>query len=293
MNEVSATTTQKNKPFIVIYSSRHNFLSFLSGLLKQEAWEVRRVSDGEELLRQIREAAGVHLFIIDVENASDEHTANRALSDNPDDIPVLVLSSEEGEGEVLKWLGQGASDFISKPFDPDKFLFSVKDIVARRVDDSTARGITVRASLKGWVELTTANSYEYVARFQNFMALLFESEVSDEVKEDIRVAVDELGRNAVEWGNCHDTGKVIHLSYCLFEDRVIFKIEDEGEGFDTTRLAEPEVDPLEVINRRLAEGKRLGGFGTGLAKKIMDEIHYNAKGNVVFLVKYLKPGTEK
>ena len=46
-------------------------------------------------------------------------------------------------------------------------------------------------------------------------------------------------------------------------------------------------DPLSHLAYREAEGKRPGGFGMLLTAKLVDEVHYNERGNEVFLVKHL------
>jgi anti-sigma regulatory factor (Ser/Thr protein kinase) len=70
-------------------------------------------------------------------------------------------------------------------------------------------------------------------------------------------------------------------------DRVTFRIEDEGDGFDHSGLADPSLDPVRHISERRATGKRMGGWGVFLTRKMMDEVTYNPKGNIVFLTKFL------
>lgn len=106
------------------------------------------------------------------------------------------------------------------------------------------------------------------------------------------MAVEEVGRNAVEWGNHFDPGKQVQISYCFFDDRVIIKVEDEGEGFAHSALPDPTRDPVGTMKQRVDAGKRPGGYGVFLIHKLVDETIYNEKGNVVLLIKYL-PEQEK
>jgi serine/threonine-protein kinase RsbW len=110
--------------------------------------------------------------------------------------------------------------------------------------------------------------------------------MSEEVREDVRLAVEELGRNAVEWGNKFDHHKRVRLSYRLFDDRIVFRIEDEGEGFLPEAVPDPSIDPIAHVERRAREGKRHGGFGIHIVKSMMDAVEYNEKGNVVEMTKY-------
>ena len=55
------------------------------------------------------------------------------------------------------------------------------------------------------------------------------------------------------------------------------------------------VDPIALIENREQVGKRPGGFGIYLARKVMDSISYNEKGNCVVMVKRfpVKTGEKK
>ena len=51
------------------------------------------------------------------------------------------------------------------------------------------------------------------------------------------LAIDKLVTNAMEWGNQYREGRQVRVSYYCTPDRIILKIEDEGEGFNTSGLA--------------------------------------------------------
>jgi anti-sigma regulatory factor (Ser/Thr protein kinase) len=69
-------------------------------------------------------------------------------------------------------------------------------------------------------------------------------------------------------------------------------MEDPGAGFSRSALghaavANSEESPLGHLEIRKAAGMRVGGFGMLIAKKLVDEVIYNQKGNKVILIKYL------
>ncbi len=124
-------------------------------------------------------------------------------------------------------------------------------------------------------------------------------------KNLIRIAVREIIINAIEHGNLAITfdektremtgdnyfqylnerqkdprfrNRAVHIDYLVENDRVVYTITDEGEGFDYQKFLHREVD---VNDYMLAHGR-----GITLAKNIFDEIEFNDVGNRVSLVKY-------
>ena len=107
------------------------------------------------------------------------------------------------------------------------------------------------------------------------------------------LAIDELVHNAIEWGNRYEADKQVHVSYYCGEDRVVLKVEDEGEGFSSADLGDPTEDLAEHRKSRAEAGKRVGGLGIHLIRNLMDEVIFNDRGNIVMLTKYLDTGGER
>ena len=49
--------------------------------------------------------------------------------------------------------------------------------------------------------------------------------------EELRVAILELGSNAIEWGHEQDVARPMKLSARLLSDRLVVVVEDCGGGF--------------------------------------------------------------
>ena len=62
-------------------------------------------------------------------------------------------------------------------------------------------------------------------------------------------------------------------------------IGDQGAGFDPSKIPDPTIDPIALIEGREKVGKRPGGFGIHLARRIMDSVAYNERGNEVLMEK--------
>ena len=148
--------------------------------------------------------------------------------------------------------------------------------------------ISLHTPAEGWLELVSPSHFDYVRRFKEFVERLADAPLAEEDREGLRLAIDEMARNAIEWGNRQDHLKALRLSCCIFDDKLIIKIEDEGEGFDTEALSDPAQDPVAHIMKRLDQGKRAGGYGIFLTRRLVDEVMFNERGNVVLLTKYFK-----
>jgi serine/threonine-protein kinase RsbW len=80
--------------------------------------------------------------------------------------------------------------------------------------------------------------------------------------------------NAIKHGNHNDPIKQVRISADVSNEEAKFIVEDEGEGFDNPP------NPLSDDNLYKASGR-----GVLLIKSIMDEAHYNKRGNVVTMIK--------
>ncbi len=121
--------------------------------------------------------------------------------------------------------------------------------------------------LKAGTELSAKSEIDYLDRIQNLCITLLGNHFSEDTVNDIRLAMEEYGRNAIEWGNNFDKNKIFKISYCIFSDRIVLKFEDEGEGFDLKLLPDPSQDPVKHLKSRLEAGKRPGGYGIFMMKK--------------------------
>ncbi|MDR1535898.1 MAG: ATP-binding protein [Planctomycetota bacterium] len=205
--------------------------------------------------------------------------------------PQLILCGIDlGSELALYCLSHGAVEFLASPPDPEELARALRE-AAERVDSPTGGGasLAVDRPVDGWIELTSPSELEQFRRFQRFSEALFRRRLSPGVGEDLQLALEEVSRNAIEWGNRFNPDKSLRVSYCLFSDRVVIKIEDEGEGFVPEEVPDPTIHPTRLIRERREAGKRPGGYGVFLIRKLVDRLDYSEKGNSVLLTKYLDP----
>lgn len=284
-----------SKTRILVVDDEAHIRKVISNVLEKTGdYEVHAAADGEEAVAFLR-GRGYDWDIVVTDMMMPRMNGYAVVSTIRDEAPhvsCLVLTAHKNDDNVVKCLEQGALDYILKPISVGRFLQTIQRAVERHNRfEGKGESIEVRRELDGWVELTAPSDFEYVERFQKFTALLGDIPVEPTEKEDIRVAIDELGQNAIEWGNRQDREKRITLSYCIFHDRIVFKIEDQGEGFRPDELSDPSADPLAHIMNRMQEGKRAGGYGVYITQQLMDEIVYSERGNAVLLTKLFRKGT--
>ena len=99
---------------------------------------------------------------------------------------------------------------------------------------------------------------------------------------NFRVSLTEALSNAMLYGNGKDPRKRVRVELIVGENEIKARITDEGPGFDPEDVPDPTTpDNLE----------KSGGRGLFLMRELMDEVHFNERGNQVTLVLKLDPET--
>jgi serine/threonine-protein kinase RsbW len=90
----------------------------------------------------------------------------------------------------------------------------------------------------------------------------------------VRIALEEAISNAIVHGNRRDPRKQVTVLYRVSPTDVVVRVEDEGQGFDPTQIA----DPLAPENLERASGR-----GILLMQHYTNWLCYNRTGNCVTL----------
>jgi serine/threonine-protein kinase RsbW len=96
---------------------------------------------------------------------------------------------------------------------------------------------------------------------------------------DIEVALREALANAIVHGNHEDPRKLVYVGCLGGTDQVSIVIRDEGQGFDHT-------ENIDAIASEKLESRY--GRGIYLMQSLMDEIHFEQGGAVVYMRKSTK-----
>lgn len=97
--------------------------------------------------------------------------------------------------------------------------------------------------------------------------------------EHMTLAIREAAANAIKHGNKQDPEKIAEVTLEIGTEEIMIRIQDQGEGFDSSRLPDP-----------LAPENILKGTGRGifLMRQLMDDVEFRFdRGSQVTLRKSL------
>lgn len=248
---------------------------------------VEAVEDGQAALERL-DAAGApfDLIVTDITMPRlDGEDLLKELRQRRYPAAVIILTAHGQDDLIVRCLRAGACDYLVKPVTIEDLQVAVTTALQHmpRLDAD----LDIDYDKHGWFEVSGSSDYSVLYRYRRFLGLLDCFKLSEPAASEVRLALEELGRNAIEWGNKGDSGKRVRFSCRILPFKIIIQIADEGRGFDPHSLPDPSNDPFGHIESRRESGKRLGGYGIHLIKNLMDKISWNARGNVVVAIKYL------
>ncbi len=248
---------------------------------------VEVAADGREALEKIdAEPNGFHLIVSDIIMPRlDGEGLLAELRDRRYPAAVVMLTALGQDDTIVRCLRLGACDYMIKPVSMEDLTRSAANAL-QHMPLLTAE-LQVEYDPHGWFEVSGATDSSVLFKYRKFLDLLERFAMPEPAASEVRLALEELGRNAIEWGNHNDRSKRVTFGCRILPGKVIVYIEDQGDGFDPAAVPDPSSDPLGHIERRRASGKRMGGYGVHLIRHLMDKVVYNAKGNRVVAIKYL------
>lgn len=102
-----------------------------------------------------------------------------------------------------------------------------------------------------------------------------EFELPEDIRGKITLSIMEAVNNSILYGNKQDSQKSIKLAVVRSQKKVIFTVEDEGEGFDFKNIP----DPTTPENLEKATGR-----GLYLMTHLTDELLFAQNGAKVIMI---------
>lgn len=206
----------------------------------------------------------------------------------------LLLIAEEEDARLEEFFGDEGVFFLYSPPNRDALRSGIREVLGYRAahrelreDNAEAPALDERNPVRGWLELTAPNHPVFLRRFRAWLEALEALPLSRRERNRLVHAIREVGWNAIEWGNSFDTRRRLELSFLALDDRILFRIQDEGAGSDWYGARVTSDDPAELQKRRADDGVRPGGLGLRLVEAIVDRVEVSSHGNTVILEKAL------
>jgi serine/threonine-protein kinase RsbW len=118
-----------------------------------------------------------------------------------------------------------------------------------------------------------AAKFEYLDEIREFVgAIARDGGFSDKDVYNIQLATDEAASNIIEHAYEKIRDGVLELSCGVRDEMITIVLVDHGDSFDPSEI------PLPDLKADLSE-RKIGGLGIFLMRKLMDEVHYEAKSN--------------
>jgi CheY-like chemotaxis protein/anti-sigma regulatory factor (Ser/Thr protein kinase) len=248
---------------------------------------VHKANDGREALQMIDQASEPYQLIMCdiIMPRLDGEAVLTELRRRDYPAAVIMLTALGQDDMIVRCLRQGACDYLVKPVGIDELTAAAANALQHM--PLVGRALEVEYDPHGWFEVAGESDPAILYKYRRFLGLLDKFKIAEPAASEVRLALEELGRNAIEWGNHNDRAKKVRFGCRILPGKIIVYIEDEGDGFDPNHVPDPSIDPIAHLERRKADGKRLGGYGIHLIKHLMDKLIYNARGNRVVAIKYL------
>jgi DNA-binding response OmpR family regulator len=120
-----STTTEPGPQTILIVEDDEDMVTLVQFLLEREGYQAILASDGREARHLIDTLSPPRLVLLDVmlpyHNGFELVTHIR--SKEPwHDVPIVMLTADSAERDIVRALDAGASDYVVKPFNPKELM---------------------------------------------------------------------------------------------------------------------------------------------------------------------------
>lgn len=106
--------------------------SNLALLLRSEGYIVREAADGDAAAEALADPA-VAAALLDLKMPNRDGLAVlREHADRADEVPVVVITAYGGSSAAIEAMKLGAYDYLTKPFDLDEVLFTIRRALTQR-----------------------------------------------------------------------------------------------------------------------------------------------------------------
>ncbi len=131
---------------ILLIEDTTELAALITLYLNKEGMEIRPVESGEEALATL-ENFQPDLVLLDLNLPGMGGFEFLQIFRKTSQVPVLIISARDSEEDIIQGLGDGADEYITKPFSP-KVLVARVQAMLRRASSSSAENIPQEQSVQ-------------------------------------------------------------------------------------------------------------------------------------------------
>ena len=269
------------------------------GLLEKNAGvEVRYAENGQQAIDEIgRELPDMVLTDLQMPEVDGLGLVTH-VADNHPEIPVVLMTAHGSESIAAQALANGAASYVPKSDLAQNLVETVSHILAMSEADSRYRKL-IECSVRTEFEFELANDPQIIGPLVDLThQMMFSMRVLDpSTRVRVGVALEQAVYNSMVRGNLEiprdDHGvsdrqqiadrladnrfedRKVRLKFLVDRDKVLFDIQDQGNGFD-----------IGLVPDR-GNPKSLEGSGRGLVlmTNFMDSVEFSDGGKRVTMIK--------
>ena len=277
-------------------------------LTKRTGWSTDVAENGQQAVSLLRPGQLPDLILTDMQmpEMNGLELVRSVKRDYPG-VPVILMTAQGSEALAVKALQVGADSYVPKSLLADDLIETVDRVLSLAVERKTQQTL-MRHMNSMRCTFTLSNDPKMLTSLVAYLqGVIHDAQLFGEAERlRVGVALEEALLNAAYHGNLEvssDLRETDHSAYyalarvrsetppyCtrsiqieveISPDGVRYTIEDQGPGFDPSKLPDP-TDPVNL--------ERPCGRGLLLMRTFMDEVSYNEKGNRVTMQKRSRNG---
>jgi DNA-binding response OmpR family regulator len=105
--------------------------SLLKGTLEQAGYEIIAVADGPDALRYVERRGLPHLVLVDLHLPTMNGFELSAHLKRMGDVPIIILSGDDDENNIVRGISEYAEDYMIKPVAPRELVVRIERILSR------------------------------------------------------------------------------------------------------------------------------------------------------------------
>jgi len=286
-NSSTGTVDSTPQKTALVVASGGDIDELLTSVLALEGWNIHRAVDNQDALSLARTKPFDLIITGRKTRGPEDLELLRLVRGARPHLRLIILTDEWTPGDIIAAMRQGAFSYFSAPFEPFALAEMVRAAMAEPCWDD---GIEILSATPAWVRLTARCDLLTANRLVQFLQGV--GGIPEADKDQIISAFREILINAMEHGAHFDSSQHVEISFVRSRRAITCRVRDPGQGFSLEDLRHAAngtslEDLIDTVAVRQEKGLRPGGFGMLMAKKLVDEVIYDEKGNDVLLIKYL------